>query len=203
MPGACDGKDCIHPKMMFCSPFPCFPTATLFLHFLYWYSLTPRWDVIYRWLWLNSVSHKTPRYECEERVYMEEWGYKKVGGGKRVPGGRLFKTHHTHMKVSNVIKAMKIEQKCWEEISNSVTDRFLYILESRGVVCSARKSYHLVWRATKRKKTCIIWGPFDQSFTKKHHAPGIGILLNYTMAYSKRLSKHSGYLLNEDNEYLH
>lgn len=142
------------------------------------------------------MSHKTQRYECEERVYVEEWGYKEVGGGGRVPEGRLFKIHYTHMKVSNVIKAMKIEQKCWEEISNPVTDRFLYILESRGVVCSARKFYHLVWWATKRKKNMYFWGPFDQSFTKKHQEPGIGILLNYTMAYSKRLSKHSGYLLS-------
>lgn len=160
MLGACDGKDCICPKIMFYSPFPCLPTATLFLHFLYWYSLNSRWDVIYRWLWLNSVSHKTQRYECEERVYVEEWGYKEVGGGGRVPEGRLFKIHYTHMKVSNVIKAMKIEQKCWEEISNSVTDRFLYILESRGVVCSARKFYHLVWWATKRKKNMYFWGTF-------------------------------------------
>ena len=31
---------------------------------------------------------------------------------ERVPKGRLFKIHYTHMKVSNVIKALKIEQKC-------------------------------------------------------------------------------------------
>lgn len=120
-----------------------------------WYSLNPRWDVIYRWLWLNSVSHKTQRYERRKEYIRRSEDIKKWEGCERVPEGRLFKPHYTHMKVSNVIKAMKTEQKCWEEISSSVTDRFLYILWSRGAVCSARISYHLVWRATKRKEP--VW----------------------------------------------
>jgi len=43
-------------------------------------SLESKKSIISIWPWLNSVSHKTQRFECEKRLCIEREGYKQMRG---------------------------------------------------------------------------------------------------------------------------